>query len=212
VTVSFVDVDGTLTCANMSFLFGRHMYSIGKISLLKALSCTFLYVCHLAGILSVSRLHHAIFKLVFLGKNRTEVLAWAEQFFAQNSSTLLRPSMIDEMRELKRRNVSTVLLSSSPDFLVSFVARAFGGLEYRATEYLWDKSGFFSQVGVVMSGTQKGYIASEYRKKGWNKIAAFTDSLQDKPLLELSDEVVAVCPGYSLRKMARKRGWRIIPK
>ncbi len=211
-TVAFVDVDGTLTYANISFLFGRHLYTTGRVSLVKALFCAFLYVCHLGGILRVSQLHHSVFTLVFRGKNRSDVVAWAEQFFALHGTSLLRCSMIDEIEELKRKKVPTVLLSSSPDFLVSFVAKAFGGLEYQATEYGCTADGVFREVGVVMSGTHKAYIASDYRKKGCDKIIAFTDSLQDKPLLEVSDEVVAVCPDRGLKGMAQKRGWRIVPK
>jgi phosphoserine phosphatase len=111
---------------------------------------------------------------------------------------------------LKKKQVDVVLLSSSPDFLVELVARALGGLEYQATEYLCTSKGLFSSVGTVMSGGQKAATAEEYRKKGMGYIFAFTDSLQDRPLLEVVDEVVAVFPQKDLQKMAIKRGWRVV--
>jgi phosphoserine phosphatase len=212
VTVAFVDIDGTLTRSNMSFLFGRHMYAMGKISLVQAFFCAFLYGCHLVGILQVAQLHRAVFRVVFRGKKRSDVVAWAQQFFALQGASLFRSSMIEELEALKKKNVHTILLSSSPDFLVSFIAEAFGGLDFRATEYVCNGDGFFSQVGMVMSGLQKRCTAFEYREKGCNNIVAITDSLQDRPLLEVSDEVVVVCPGISLKRMAREKGWRIIPR
>jgi putative phosphoserine phosphatase / 1-acylglycerol-3-phosphate O-acyltransferase len=212
VSVAFIDVDGTLTRTNISFLFGRHLYAARRISFFEAVSCAFLYGCHVIGLLNIAHLHYAVFNMVFHGKSRTDVVAWAEEFFSLNKSSLFRPSMMDELFVLREKQVPIVLLSSSPDFLIALVAKALGGLDYCATEYKNGCDDMLSCIGTVMSGAQKRLIALEYRKSGTNRIFAFTDSLQDRPLLEVSDEVVAVCPEKGLKRLALKRGWRIVPK
>ena len=42
--------------------------------------------------------------------------------------------------------------------------------------------------------------------------AAYGDTLADVPMLELSPQPVAVCPDRHLRRVALRRGWRIIER
>ena len=209
-SVALVDVDGTITCKNISFLFGRYLYDTKRMSLFQAFICGCLYGCHRIGLIETAALHHGIFNLVFRGKNRSDFIALAEVFFDLYGRSFFRPDMIKELAALGKKQITVILLSSSPDFLVALVAKALGGLEYQATEYLCTSNDLFSSVGIVMSGSQKARTADEYRKKGIGYIFAYTDSLQDQPLLEVVDEVVAVFPQKALEKMAIKRGWRIV--
>ncbi|MBC8504360.1 MAG: hypothetical protein ISR58_19150 [Anaerolineales bacterium] len=42
-------------------------------------------------------------------------------------------------------------------------------------------------------------------------IAAYGDTLSDLPMLEISDNPVAVYPDAKLHRVAKEKGWRVIP-
>ena len=42
-------------------------------------------------------------------------------------------------------------------------------------------------------------------------VAAYGDTLSDLPMMEMSEQPVAVYPDAKLRRVAEERGWRIVP-
>ena len=203
-----VDVDGTLTKANISFAFGRFLYRKGRISWLQALQAAVRYAAHKIGLLSVPSLHKGMFASLFAKKDRREIEQEVVQFWNENWHTLIRSSVLEELDHLRDQRIA--LLSASPDFLVGEAAKRLGIHEWYATEYLTDSEGKFQRIGRVVTGEEKAKIVQEVKKKGDNAIMALTDSMLDLPLLGEAAIVVVVSPEGKLARLAKERGWRIV--
>jgi phosphoserine phosphatase len=210
VRVAFIDLDGTLTYSNTSFLFGQYLYRKKKISFIKAFFCAFLYGLHLIHVQSVQRLHISLFRILFFRASKQMMMQQVQDFFSLYGDRIFRPSLMSLLSAFRISQVQLVLLSSSPDFIVSYVAKLLGNLDYHATVYEVDSEGLFSRVGLVMSGENKAKIALMYRKDGYTNEIAVSDSMQDYPLLKVVDEVVVVAPKGRLKRLAKEKNWRII--
>ena len=205
-----VDVDGTLTHSNVSFSFGRFLYRKGVVSLFQVFMPVLYYGAHLLGCLSVQRLHNLIFRTLFLGRKKSQIEQAVDEFLDLHGEQLIRPCVKHEIAVLQQKGARLALLSSSPDFLVKKVASMLGIEEWVATEYEVDDKGVFSSIGRVVTGEVKADVVTEVKRRYGLAITAMTDSMLDIPLLEVADEVVAVFPDRSLRRYAKKRGWRIV--
>jgi HAD superfamily phosphoserine phosphatase-like hydrolase len=202
------DVDGTLTCSNTSFAFGRFLYEKGRISSCQALRAALRYAAHRLGFLSVQALHTGIFGILFLGKDKNQIDKDVVRFLDAKWEGLVRKSMLKELSSLEGQRIA--LLSSSPDFLIREIARRLGLKEWYATEYVTDSEGRFQRLGRIVTGAVKAQIVQEVKKNDGLAIMALTDSMQDAPLLEEAATVVAVFPERRLARLAKERGWRIV--
>ena len=205
-----VDVDGTLTRSNVSFAFGRFLYQKGVISCFQAFLPALYYGAHLIGLLSVVMLHRFIFWTLFLGRKKEVVEAAVDEFLATQAHHLIRPSIKEEIVSLQAEGARVALLSSSPDFLVKGLCSILALEEWHATEYVVDTAGCFTSVGRVVTGSVKAEIVRNVKKSQGTKTMAMTDSMLDSPLFEEVDTVVAVCPDRALKRLACKKGWRVV--
>lgn len=202
-----IDVDGTLTRSNISFLFGKYLYEKGELSIGRALLLTLLYFFHCAGMVSLRSLHLKAFSLLFKGKSALVFEKLAQHFFL-SSKHLIRADVFEKVCLSGKAGERIVLLSASPDFLVKKVAEALSIPEWYGTEYCIDVQGNFSSVGTIMTGEEKATLMQE--KKEQERLVAVTDSAQDLPLLLLADEVLVVSPDRALRKRALREHWKIV--
>ena len=205
-----VDVDGTLTHSNVSFAFGRFLYSKGAISFFQAFMSALYYGAHSIGLLSVDRLHRLIFRTLFLGRKKELMEAVVDEFFELYGEQLIREQIREEVLSLRNHGAKIAILSSSPDFLVKGIARTLSIEEWYATEYVVDERGCFSSIGRVVTGSVKAQIVRDVKKRDGCSVMAMTDSMLDGPLLEEAESVVAVFPDRRLKRLAKKRGWRIV--
>ena len=107
----------------------------------------------------------------------------------------------------------TVILSSSPDFLVKHITNRFEVDEWGATEYTLDQEGNFCSIRRTMEGEVKAnYIHELVQKRGIpkDKITAYSDSHLDLPFLKAAGKAIAVNPDRTLRKICKKNNWKII--
>jgi len=89
---------------------------------------------------------------------------------------------------------------------------------------------FARKIDAVAIGTQLRYeggklegielTVNSYQRKAekvrasypdYRIVAAYGDTLSDLPMMEMSEQPVAVYPDAKLRRVAKERGWRIIP-
>ena len=163
--------------------------------------------------LSPSKLHEAVFSK-FLRNLQLETLAQHATGFWQNllpaSFYFPATSLLEESRFSGHY---TLLISSSPEFLVAPIAKQLKVDEYKASCYALDGEGKMLSISLNVDGQYKLDYTFEVAKRlgiSPNEIAAFTDSIWDLPLLEQVGHPIAVNPDKKLRKISKKMGWKII--
>lgn len=211
--IAVFDLDHTLVDGNASYFFGKYLYRKGVLSLRETLTAIYFYALHKAGWLSLDRLHEKIFNAVFLGRSELLFSSHAKEFVAKWRAYF--PKAVDELHLLQKSGYETLLLSSSPDFIVRLFAKELNFTNFGATVYQNNEKGLFSSLGPVMDGEKKASYLSGYIQGSSDKIqalSAYSDSVLDLPLLKAVKEPVAVNPDSYLRTHAEASGWRIISR
>jgi HAD superfamily hydrolase (TIGR01490 family) len=119
--------------------------------------------------------------------------------------------VIDQHREAGDQ---TWLLTAAPQELAEMVARGLDMTGARGTVAAVDEQGRYTGelVGEIAHGPAKAKIAEEIAGSHGIEMrdsAAYSDSINDLPLLESVGHPHAVNPDHSLRRIARARGWPI---
>jgi HAD superfamily phosphoserine phosphatase-like hydrolase len=118
-----------------------------------------------------------------------------------------------ELRRAQHCGAYTVIMSSSPSFLVRRVAEALNVDEWIATEYHLDSSHRLMEVEQFIDGKAKGHALgalAEKRGVPLERIAAYSDSYRDLPFLRLVGRPVAVNPDPKLYEFCLENQWQII--
>jgi len=108
----------------------------------------------------------------------------------------------------------TWLMTAAPQELAQVVASALGMTGARGTIAGIDDAGRYTGelVGDIAHGPAKAKIAEELattREIDMRESSAYSDSINDLPLLESVGHPHAVNPDHQLRRIARARGWPI---
>ena len=130
----------------------------------------------------------------------------AEKFLDEKLEQLLSPSV------LKNVDKDGAILSSSPLFLVSKIAKRLNVSLFAGTEYEVDIASCLCKIRSVVTGLEKKQIAEKWCqtfKISPKALVAWSDSVDDLPLLYLAGKVVAVRPSRALKKIAIKNQWQI---
>lgn len=200
------DLDHTLITSNVSVDFGRYLYRRRRISRLKLTQLIFWYSRHKFLGLSVQALHEAVFVHLFKGMLFSTLLQEVDQFFKDSPPDLFAP-LTPFIQE------DSLLLSSSPDFLVAPLCKILAINNFRASTYAVDKEGKLCHISEVMEGclkAEKLTLIAQEMKIGKEEITYFTDSIIDAPVFEVVGKVVAVCPDRKLKRLAEQNRWEII--
>ncbi len=118
-----------------------------------------------------------------------------------------------ELRFAQHRGDYTVIMSSSPSFIVSRVAKSLGVDEWLATEYQLDSSQCLIGIQKFIDGEAKAEALSALLKKqgvAKEHVAAYSDSYRDLPFLQLAGQPVAVNPDSKLQAFSKLQRWRIL--
>ena len=190
------DLDHTLLFCNISFEFGKHLYRRGFFSFPTFCRLLSYYLRFKYFNLSVAELHAQVFEKLFLGRRLKDIEQEAD-LFLENLSRWLNPKVAALLEE------ESLILSSSPDFLVERVARRLN-VKGKGTGYSVDKEGKLCEVSFVMEGSLKAHYLPE------GPSIYYTDSILDLPVMLQAGRVVAVRPDRQLRKLAKEKNWEII--
>ncbi len=210
---SIFDLDHTLCTVNTSFHFGLHLVNERVLPAYKMPFLLLCYLCHKMGLMSVSLLHREACYHFFCGKSVPELKVHIDNFLNANLSKVLNEPIIGRFHEAKHQGHYTVLLSSSPDFLVSEIAKRLGFHDWAATEYILSKDQTIEEIGQLMEGeTKADYVRRLQQRMSFKAehMTAYTDSILDLAFLEAVGNPVAVNPDRKLRKLSNERGWPVI--
>lgn len=202
------DLDRTFFIKNVSFAFYFYLLRNRLISIRTLPRVVQIFVGYTLGRLNLEALHQAIFQHVLKGLVLRDLESAADHFLA-NVDRMVCPSMLHVLRETQKAGHATFLLSSSPDFLVSRIAKKFSFDRCFGTHYLVDKEGRLCEISVLVTGSKKREIAHQWLNRGFGSVA-YSDSFEDIHLLEWVQYPIVIRPCRKLKKYALQRKWCIM--
>lgn len=207
------DLDKTLLTSNSSYCFGKYLFCHRRINFFTMLYLVFLYTAHTLGFIRMRRLHELSFESLFKGRSKAYFQQEVAAFLDEQLDDLIYLPAFEEFRGAKAHGSYTIIISSSPDFLVDQIAKRLGFSHSAATTYQNDVAGNFSSLGQVMDGNVKAAALTELANGlhvTRENIYAYSDSHLDVPFMEASGNPVAVRPDKQLRQISLQKGWRIL--
>lgn len=211
--LTIFDLDHTLLNVNSSYCFGAYLYHHKNLSFFQLIYCLFCYARHQWLGLSVFDLHQKVFKKLFKGYTIQEIERKVSAFLDQKFDQMLYQPVIERLKQAQGQGHYTVILSSSPDFLVGPIASRLGVNEWRASMYKKGNDGKFHEIIEVMEGQNKADYATLLIKRlniDFARLSVYSDSYLDLPMLEIAGKAIGVLPDRYLRKVCTKNKWEII--
>jgi HAD superfamily hydrolase (TIGR01490 family) len=207
------DLDRTLLHCNSSYFFSIFLLKKKILSPYLFLSSFFLYLGFRFSLVSIERFHELAFERFLKGASWQILRELAAEFADRYFHKMLRQSAFFRLREAKERGDYTVILSSSPSFLVEPIAEKLKVSNFQATEYRVDKSKQLCEISSLMLGEQKAKALKDYANKVSVKkenTIAYSDSAADIPFLEAAGKAVVFAPDRKFRKLCKEKGWETL--
>lgn len=207
------DLDHTLIKENITFAFTKHLYKkriLSKIDMLHVFWTYFLFQLFL---ISIERVHQRSFKRLIKGKDKRLIEDETKAFLDEKLEFLMRPNILKLLRDAQHQDHHTLLLSSSPDFLVMPIANRLKFSQCEASHYQVDNNFLFCDISRLIQGKEKAkFVAQLTASLGFSpkQTIAYTDSWHDVPLLNIVGTPVVVYPDKRLRKIAESKNWKLI--
>jgi HAD superfamily hydrolase (TIGR01490 family) len=211
--LTLFDLDHTLLKVNVSFHFGVFLYRHKFLTTNKMLNMLIFYCCHKLGFITLPVLHQRAAGCFFQGKSIEALNDIIAHFLEKEFHRMANPPVVKQLRLAQSKGDYTIILSSSPDFIVRKIAEKFGVDEWAATQYAVSKDRKLGSIDRFMEGKDKAHYT--LRKMAdlnipKERVTGYTDSSLDIPFLEAVGNAVAVNPDKILRKKCQQKGWQIL--
>ena len=211
--LSVFDLDHTLLKKNSSVEFCKYLYKKKKLSFFSVLHSFLYYIRHVYLTLSLEDLHRKIFKKLLCGMRLADLEQDAVLFGETYLEKLLYMPAVERLKQAQSLGHFTMILSSSPDFLVKVLAERFQVDEWKASEYQVDEALCLSHVSSILQGEGKALLVQKTAQRLSilkKDITAYSDSHLDLPFLMASGVPVLVTPNKRLKKLSKGFGWKTI--
>lgn len=210
---SVFDLDRTLFSKNSSLEFCKYLYKNRIFSFFFLLQ-SFLYgIRHKYFGLTLEQLHQKVFRKLLCGMSITLLSECVESFVEREMENLLYHPAVERLRLAQHLGHVTMILSSSPGFLVGAIASKLQVDDWRASEYKVDKDKRLCQIAQILQGETKAFwVRAVGDDLGIQKeeITAYSDSYLDLPFLQSAGVPVVVNPDKKLRKISKEQNWEEI--
>ncbi|NGX51268.1 MAG: putative hydrolase [Chlamydiae bacterium] len=211
--ISAFDLDHTLVRTNSGLLFYRYLIERGfyrPTSIFRS----FLYSLRYYFFdLSLTELHEKVFERFLKGSALSKVEEEVENFLKKDFFRFLYYPTLARLRLAQHEGHHTVILSNGPSFLVGPIAEYLGVSEWGSSVYSVDREGKFNSIDSILLGEGKAsYIQklTERFQTDLQKVTAYSDSIQDLPLLSIAGRAVVVNPNAKMKKISRERLWEVL--
>ena len=151
---------------------------------------------------------------VIRGRSRDEVIAFGRSVAREEILPRLYPQAVDVMSRHKRAGRAVYIASSSPQDYLELLAEelAIDGVIGTRAEVV---DGLYTGNldGPMIHGPEKAGRVRELADERAIDLArsfAYSDSINDLPMLEMVGHPVAMNPDRRLRAVARRRGWQVL--
>jgi HAD superfamily hydrolase (TIGR01490 family) len=213
---AFFDLDKTLIPGSSLFLLARGAYERDMFKVRDLLRFAWgQAVFRLAGERSSNVEMSRTSTLEFVtGNKASELVEWGKQIAEERILPRVYEDIVRVIEEHKARGDLTFLVTAAPVELASTIADALEMTGAIATVSEVDANGYYTGrlVGAVMHGPEKAKAVAEVAAERGIDLAecsAYSDSVNDLPLLESVGDPHAVNPEPELRRIARVRGWHV---
>jgi HAD superfamily hydrolase (TIGR01490 family) len=148
------------------------------------------------------------------GRSRDELMDWGRELAEERILPRVYPGVVSLIDGHRKHGHRTYLVTAAPAELAGIVAEALGMTGAVATVAEVDDGGMYTGelAGPVVHGEDKARAVSEVAEREDIDLAvsaAYSDSANDLPLLELVGYPHAVNPEHRLRRQARSRAWPV---
>lgn len=161
---------------------------------------------------NITFLHLLVHKWVLSKVNSSKILKLVPDFIKHVVYPKLRKGLIEQIEKAKEQGHRIALLSSSPDFIVNEVASCLKINLTLASSYPILHNDRFCQNIFVIRGKNKASWIEEFLLSNptFNQVIAYSDAMEDLPMLLKADVKYAVFPESSLKDLSFKHGWQLI--
>jgi len=211
--ISAFDLDHTLLHANCSFKFGVFLYKKKAISFFKMFYLAHLYFLHKIGLSSLYSMQQRIFNSLFLNASSDVFLKLTQEFVEKQLSYMRNEPVLNILETAKQQGHYTMILSSSPHFLVQSIAEKLQVDAWEATHYNSNSHNCFSHISYFLFSDDKAAaltLTAQQLHVEKNNIFAYSDSYLDLTFLQSAGNPVAVNPDRKLRKHCKQHQWRVL--
>jgi HAD superfamily hydrolase (TIGR01490 family) len=213
---AFFDVDKTLIPGSSLFLLARGLYERDMFRVRDLLRFGWGQMMfrlrgeHARG-MDMSR--QATLEFV-AGRRQSELVEWGKEIAEEQILPRVYEDIVHVIEGHQERGDRTFLVTAAPIELAETLARTLGMTGAVATVSEIDDDGYYTGrlVGAVMHGLEKAKAVAEMAAEhgiDLAECAAYSDSINDLPLLESVGHPHAVNPEHELRRIALTRGWPI---
>jgi HAD superfamily hydrolase (TIGR01490 family) len=148
------------------------------------------------------------------GRSQQELIDWGREIAEERVLPRVYEDIVAVIEGHHDRGEPTFLVTAAPVELAETIAHELGMQGALGTVSEVDQNGYYTGrlVGAVMHGPEKAKAVAELAaEKGFElaESAAYSDSINDLPLLESVGFPHAVNPESELRRVALARGWPI---
>ena len=148
------------------------------------------------------------------GRSQAELVGWGREIAEDRVLPRVYEDIVRVIDQHKERGDLTFLVTAAPIELADVIAEALDMTGAIATQSEVDLDGFYTGrlVDGIMHGPAKAKAVAEVAAEYSVDLVdchAYSDSVNDLPLLESVGNAHAVNPEYELSRIARMRGWPI---
>lgn len=212
-SAAFVDVDGTLLAETTTYLFARILRRRGLIKRSFVLRAMYHGLQHKVGRLDYGRLvAYGLRSIAEIPLDELQRIALHN--FEEHVKPRLYEGVVEHFHDLRDRGTPVLLVSSSPSVVIEPLSR-YLGCSTMLTTPVQIESGRVIGLGEgpPCYGEGKLYWAERWAADQgirMDEAAAYADNWSDRALLERVGRAVVVHPNRKLRRLAIRRGWRIV--
>ena len=206
------DLDGTLYPGNTSMDFFKYMVKTKAISKYTWPFAFLAYVTYRFSFKNITYLHKFVHKYVLSKVHAHKILKAVPEFIDKIILPNLRKKLLDQIENAREQGHRIALLSSSPDFIVNEIAHFLKINLILSSTYPLTATGWFSHQIEVIRGENKATWIDNFLESNptFNRVIAYSDAMEDLPMLLKADIKYAVCPDQSLLHLSLKNGWQLI--
>jgi HAD superfamily hydrolase (TIGR01490 family) len=209
---AFFDMDKTLIARNSGTLLMKHRYERGEIGNLDLLKGIAVYLQYKLGVLDIRSWAQSVLA-EYRGKSEAEIEKQAREWFDTQVEPALYPEAERLVREHDAAGHVVAIVSGATKFVVRPLAARLG-IRHMLYTRLEVEDGCFTGRVVDPICFEEGkiyWLQQLIEEEGIDlaKSYFYTDSITDRPLLDLVAHPIAVNPDPMLYREAARRGWPV---